>query len=99
MQRRNRVARPVLPRARPLDANGNPGHGLVTVATAASIDITVSKNMAPKMQAFIADLMEIGYKPKQIYCFARGGHVRRSLQYSGNACDFDQRGHAVWLAH
>jgi hypothetical protein len=92
VQRRNRVARPILPRARPLDANGNTGHGLVTVATAASIDITVSKNMAPKMQAFIADLMEIGYKPKQIHCFARGGHVRRSRHYSGNACDFDQRG-------
>jgi hypothetical protein len=44
------------------------------------------------MQAFIADLMEIGYKPKQIHCFARGGHVRGSRHYSGNACDFDQRG-------
>src|SRR5215467_7734064 len=65
VQRRHRVARPVLPRARPLDANGNPG-GLVTVSTAAGIDITVSANMAPKMQAFIADLMEVGYRPKQI---------------------------------
>ena len=60
------VARPVLPKARPVDASGNPGHGLVTVATAAGIDITLSEKMAPKMQAFIADLMEIGYKPKQI---------------------------------
>ena len=92
MQRRNHVPRTGITQARPLDANGNPGHGLVTVATAASIDITVSKNMAPKMQAFIADLMEIGYEPKQIHCFARGGHVRRSRHYSGNACDFDQRG-------
>ena len=56
-----RVVRPVLPKARPLDANGNPGHGLVTVATAAGIKITVSETMAPKMQGFIADLMEIGY--------------------------------------
>jgi hypothetical protein len=88
----HRVARPVLPRARPFDANGNPGRGLVTVATAAGMDITVSKTMAPKMQAFIADLMEIGYKPKQIHCYARGGHVRGSRHYSGNACDFDQRG-------
>ena len=68
VRRHHRVARPVLPKARPLDANGNPGDGLVTVATAAGIDITVSKKMAPKMQAFIADLMEIGYKPKQIHC-------------------------------
>src|SRR5262245_44183605 len=92
VRRQQRVARPVLPRARPLDANGNSSHGLVTVATAAGIDITVSKTMAPKMQGFIADLMEIGYKPKQIHCFARGGHVRGSRHYSGNACDFDQRG-------
>ena len=86
------VARPVLPKARPVDASGNPGHGLVTVATAAGIDITLSEKMAPKMQAFIADLMEIGYKPKQIHCFARRGHVRGSRHYTGNACDFDQRG-------
>jgi len=86
------VARPVLQKARPVDASGNPGHGLVTVATAAGIDITLSEKMAPKMQAFIADLMEIGYKPKQIHCFARRGHVRGSRHYTGNACDFDQRG-------
>ena len=41
--------------------------------------------MAPKMQAFIADLMEIGYKPVQIYCFARRGHVHGSRHYSGNS--------------
>jgi len=86
------VARPVLPKPRPVDASGNLGHGLVTVATAAGIDITLSEKMAPKMQAFIADLMEIGYKPKQIHCFARRGHVRGSRHYTGNACDFDQRG-------
>jgi len=90
--RRHHAARPVLPRPRPVDANGNPGRGLVTVATAAGINITVSETMAPKMQAFITDLMEIGYKPKAIHCFARGGHVRGSRHYSGNACDFDQRG-------
>jgi len=87
-----RIARPVLPRPRPIDANGNVGRGLVTVPTAAGIDITVSKAMAAKMQAFIEDLMEVGYKPKQIHCFARRGHVRGSRHYSGNACDFDQRG-------
>jgi hypothetical protein len=30
----------VLPKPRPMDANGNPGHGLVTVATAAGIIVT-----------------------------------------------------------
>ena len=89
--RAHNAARTVMPKPRPLDANGNPG-GVVTVATAAGIDITVSSKMAPKMQAFIADLMEIGYQPKQIHCFARGGHVHGSRHYSGNACDFDQRG-------
>lgn len=92
VRRPHQVARTILPKARPLDANGSPGDGPVTVATAAGIDITISEKMAPKMQAFIADLMEIGYKPKQIHCFARGGHVRGSRHYSGNACDFDQRG-------
>jgi hypothetical protein len=92
VRRPNRIARPVLPKPRPVDANGNPGRGLVTVATAAGLDITVSKTMAPKMQAFIADLMEIGYRPKQIHCFAHRGHVRGSRHYSGNACDFDQTG-------
>jgi hypothetical protein len=90
-RRHQHVARPVLPKARPLDANGNPGRGLVTVATAAGIDITISKTMAPKMQAFIEDLVEMGYKPKTIHCYARHGHVRGSRHYSGNACDFDQR--------
>jgi hypothetical protein len=38
--RRHRVVRAVLPKPRPMDANGNPGHGLVTVATAAGIIVT-----------------------------------------------------------
>ena len=33
VRRHQRVARAVLPKARPLDANGNPGRGLVTVET------------------------------------------------------------------
>ena len=37
---RHRVVRAVLPKPRPMDANGNPGHGLVTVATAAGIIVT-----------------------------------------------------------
>ncbi|MGB9155421.1 MAG: transglycosylase SLT domain-containing protein [Chthoniobacterales bacterium] len=38
--RRHRVVRAVLPKPRPMDANGNPGNGLVTVATAAGIIVT-----------------------------------------------------------
>jgi Transglycosylase SLT domain len=38
--RRHRVVRAVLPKLRPMDANGNSGHGLVTVATAAGILVT-----------------------------------------------------------
>jgi hypothetical protein len=38
--RRHRVVRAVLPKPRPMDANGNPGHGLVTVATAAGVIVT-----------------------------------------------------------
>jgi Transglycosylase SLT domain len=38
--RRHRVVRAVLPKPRPMDANGNPGHGPATVATAANIIVT-----------------------------------------------------------
>jgi hypothetical protein len=70
------------------DANGNPG--MVTVQTAAGIPITVSSSFAPKVTAFIADLVASGYTPKSIRCYARGGHVHGSRHYSGNACDIDQ---------
>src|SRR4051812_31098101 len=39
--------------------------GLVTVPTAAGISITVSPAFATKIVAFIADLVESGYKPKR----------------------------------
>jgi hypothetical protein len=66
---------------------------LVTVPTAAGIDITVAPSSAAKFQGFIRDLVELrGYRPKHIGCFARGGHVTGSRHYSGNACDFDQTG-------
>src|SRR5262249_56899229 len=68
--RRQRVARPVLPKARPLDANGNPGLGLVTVPTAARIDITLSQTMAPTMQPFVPDLPGLGYNPTPLHCAA-----------------------------
>jgi hypothetical protein len=38
--RRHHVVRAVLPKPRPMDLNGNPEHGLVTVATAAGIIVT-----------------------------------------------------------
>lgn len=69
------------------------GRGLVTVSTAAGISVTVSPSFAPKITAFISDLVASGYKPRQIHCAASGGHVRGSRHYSGNACDFDQRGY------
>ena len=74
-----------------LDANGN-GSGLVHVATAAGINITVAASFAPKIEGFIRDVVAQGYHPRQIHCYASGGHVRGSLHYRGEACDFDQRG-------
>ena len=68
------------------------GGGFVTVATAAGIKITVNASFAPKITAFIADLVESGYRPKSIHCAASRGHVHGSRHYSGAACDFDQRG-------
>lgn len=65
---------------------------LVTVQTAAGIAITVAPDFAPKIEGFIRDVVSIGYRPKQIHCYARGGHVSHSLHYVGEACDFDQRG-------
>jgi hypothetical protein len=65
---------------------------LVTVTTAAGIDVTVARAFAPKIEGFIADLVARGYRPRRINCYARSGHVRHSLHHSGRACDFDQRG-------
>lgn len=65
---------------------------IVTVPTAAGISITVASSFALKIQGFIADVVARGYQPKQIHCYARGGHVRNSLHYRGEACDFNQRG-------
>src|SRR6188508_970595 len=70
------------------DANGN----LVTIRTAAG-PITVSPGMAGRMQGFIADLAERGYKPKRVKCYSLSKtHVPKSLHKTGEACDFDQRG-------
>lgn len=64
---------------------------IVTVPTAAGINITVARSAASKFQGLIADLVASGYKPDRIHCFANSGHVRRSYHYSGEACDIDNR--------
>jgi hypothetical protein len=65
---------------------------LVTVETAAGIQVTVATDFAPKIEGFIGDLVALGYRPRTIHCAASGGHVRGSLHYQGRACDFDQHG-------
>lgn len=65
---------------------------MVTVQTAAGIPITIASHLSGKFQGFISDLVSSGYKPKNIHCHARGGHVRHSRHYAGAACDIDQRG-------
>lgn len=64
--------------------------GLVTIETVAKIPITVAASVANKFADLIADLAEHGYMPKEIGCYARGGHIRASFHYRGLACDIDQ---------
>lgn len=67
--------------------------GLITVPTAAGIDITVAPGFSSAIQGFISDLVARGYHPKKIHCFSMArSHVSNSLHHSGNACDFDQSG-------
>jgi hypothetical protein len=75
-----------------VDANGNRA-GLVTVPTAAGINITAAPAFASKMQGFIADIVAAGYRPPRIKCFSLSkSHVRNSLHFRGEACDFNQHG-------
>lgn len=64
--------------------------GMVTIPTAAGT-VTVASSFAPKIKAFIADVVARGFKG-QVHCYASGGHVAGSLHYRGEACDFAQRG-------
>ena len=85
------------PRAakRRIDANGNAvaRSGLITVPTAAGIDITVNPEFAPKIQGFIKDMVDAGYHPQRIHCYSLSrSHVAGSLHFSGRACDFNQHG-------
>lgn len=68
-----------------------PAHArLVTVPTAAGINITVADDMADAMQGFIADIVAAGVRPSQIHCYnLAASHVPNSLHFSGHACDFD----------
>lgn len=80
-----------LQRQRKESLNGAP-RGLVAVATAAGITITVAPAFANKILPFIAALAARGYKPRKIHCYASSNHVPNSLHYTGHACDFDQTG-------
>lgn len=67
--------------------------GLVTVNTAAGIKITVAQSLAPRFIGFTKELVDDGYKPHSISCWAPvGTHVPNSNHYHGGACDYDQTG-------
>jgi len=73
------------------EAPGRQGRGgLITVQSAAG-SITIAASFRDKIVPFIADVVARGFRGS-VHCFARGGHVRGSLHYSGNACDFAQTG-------
>jgi hypothetical protein len=66
------------------------GFSLVTVHSAAG-SITVNAAHASQFIGAIADLVAAGFRGP-VHCYARGGHVRHSLHYTGEACDFAQLG-------
>jgi hypothetical protein len=66
------------------------GFSLVTVNSAAG-SITVNAAHATQFVGAIADLVAAGFRGP-VHCYASGGHVRHSLHYTGEACDFAQLG-------
>jgi len=54
----------------------------------------VNAGHASQFIGAIADLVAAGFRG-HVNCFARGGHVRHSLHYTGEACDFAQLGRNV----
>lgn len=66
------------------------GFSLVTVHSAAG-SITVNAAHASQFVGAIADLVAAGFRGP-VHCYARSGHVRHSLHYTGEACDFAQTG-------
>ncbi|MBI1202523.1 MAG: hypothetical protein GC182_08435 [Rhodopseudomonas sp.] len=53
--------------------------------------IVIACGLRRQMVGFIADVVARGFKGR-VHCFALGGHVRYSLHYRAEACDFAQRG-------
>jgi hypothetical protein len=85
-RRSHKAARPVI---NPVRDNSS----LITVPTAAGIDIKVAASFAPKIVPFIAALVARGYHPTKIHCYSgAASHVANSLHHTGQACDFNQRG-------
>ena len=66
------------------------GFSLVTVHSAAGT-ITVNAAHASQFLGAIADLVAAGFRGP-VHCYASSGHVRHSLHYTGEACDFAQTG-------
>jgi hypothetical protein len=77
-------------RSRSAHADYQHGFSLVTVNSAAG-SITVNAAHASQFVGAIADLVAAGFRGP-VHCYARGGHVRHSLHYTGEACDFAQTG-------
>ena len=71
----------------------HPGFSLITMSTAAG-PIRVNAAHASQFIGAIGDLVAAGFRG-HVNCFARGGHVRHSLHYTGEACDFAQLGRNV----
>ena len=71
---------------------------LVTVPTAMGVPVTIARNFAAKILPFIHALKKRGIHIRRIGCYATSGHVRHSLHYLGEACDFDQRGYGLTVA-
>jgi hypothetical protein len=64
------------------------GFSLVTVSSAAG-PITVNSAHASQFVGAIAELVAAGFRGP-VHCYASSGHVRHSLHYTGEACDFAQ---------
>jgi hypothetical protein len=64
------------------------GFSLVTVKSAAG-SITVNAAHVSQFLGAISDLVAAGFRGP-VHCYASGGHVRHSLHYTGEACDFAQ---------
>lgn len=75
----------VVARSRPAGHAGN----IRSVDTKAG-PIRVASAYASRFVGFINALVDAGYKPHEIGCYARGGHMPHSKHYRGMACDIDQ---------